>query len=76
MIKDIEESNLITNPQSCVTELTTQYNTNLSSIFDQHAPVSERWVTLRPHSPWYTDELRKAKQDKLNPSKWRLFLLL
>ena len=64
MIKDIEESNLITNPQSCVTELTTQYNTNLSSIFDQHAPVNERWVTLRPHSPWYTDELRKAKQDK------------
>ena len=33
------------------------YDTGLRRIVDQHAPLFVKTVTLRPNSPWYTDEL-------------------
>ncbi len=40
------------------------YNTGLSSLIEQHAPLCKKTVTLRPHAPWYTEKLRQAKQDR------------
>ncbi len=45
-------------------EVCDKFCTVLRSIIDKHAPVNDRTVILRPHSPWYSDALRKAKQVK------------
>ena len=33
------------------------YFSSLRNILDQHAPVQNRLLPIRPHSPWYTDEI-------------------
>lgn len=40
------------------------YNTDLSDLLDKHAPERTHTVTLRPHSPWFDDSLRKLKTEK------------
>ena len=37
------------------------YDTGLRRSVDHHAPLVVKTVTLRPNSPWYTDELRREK---------------
>lgn len=61
---DVKSSSLLTAPLLDVNGLTGQYNDILSSLFDQHAPVKEKWITLRPNAPWFNDELHSAKQEK------------
>ena len=36
----------------------------MSKILDRHAPERTQRIILRPHAPWYSDDLRKAKQEK------------
>jgi len=36
----------------------------LSDLLDGHAPIKEHTTTLRPHAPWFSDELRALKRDK------------
>jgi len=39
---------------------------------DIFAPCRSRYITLRPHAPWFNDSLRVAKQDKRRlERKWR-----
>ena len=38
------------------------YFSSLRSILDQHAPVQKRLLPIRPHSPWYTDEITQTKK--------------
>ncbi|XP_020907455.1 uncharacterized protein LOC110245514 [Exaiptasia diaphana] len=45
-------------------DMTEQYNTTLSSLLDEHAPLIQREITLRPNSPWFNKELRDLKQQK------------
>ena len=40
------------------------YDTGLHRIVDHHAPSRETIVTMRPDSPWYTDELHREKHDR------------
>ena len=47
-----------------VNELTDTYNSVLCNLMDFHAPCRSRYITLRPHAPWFDDSLRAAKQDK------------
>ena len=48
------------------------YNTGLTKLVDLHAPLREKAITLRPHAPWYTDELRGAKRKRRQcERKWR-----
>ncbi len=44
--------------------LTNGYHEILSNILNKHAPVQDKEIILRPHAPWYTDSLRKAKQER------------
>ena len=41
-----------------------QYNNTLSQLLDLHAPLVTRSITLRPHTPWYDEELREHKRVK------------
>ena len=44
--------------------LTNGYNDALRSTLDDHAPIVEKDIILRPHAPWYTESLRKAKRER------------
>ena len=64
--RDIRESslpksdNLDPDPEK-VAEL---YNSELRKVLDKHALELCRAITLRPHAPWYTAELRDLKRQK------------
>ncbi|KAK2568581.1 hypothetical protein P5673_006515, partial [Acropora cervicornis] len=46
--------------------------TSLRSLLDKHAPQRLRFITLRPHAPWFNDELRSAKQaERRFERKWK-----
>ena len=45
-------------------EIVYHYNADLSDLLDKHAPERTHAVTLRPHSPWFNDSLRKLKTEK------------
>ena len=48
------------------------YNTTLQGLLDSHAPKRTRFVTVRPHAPWFDDGLRTAKQEKRRCERpWR-----
>ena len=39
---------------------------------DKHAPVQTRRIVVRPHVPWYMDDIRKAKKERQKAErKWR-----
>ena len=44
-----------------VNELTHTYNSVLCNLMDFDAPCLSRYITLRPHVPWFDDSLRAAK---------------
>ena len=58
----------VRDPNSLVTvDLTTlvsKYNIALEKIHSDLAPMKSRWITHRPHAPWYNDDLRLAKRLK------------
>ena len=48
-------SSIITEPCSDLDSLVHQYNTDLANVLDIHASARPRFVTLRPHAPWFDD---------------------
>ena len=44
--------------------MVTCYHDTLSTIFNLHAPVTEKEVALRPNTPWYNEHIRQAKQKR------------
>ena len=53
-------------------QLFVNYNTAIATIVDKHAPIITRIVTVRPKTPWHTEELSCAKR-KLRRAerRWR-----
>ena len=53
-------------------DLIANYNSSLKDIIDLQAPLLNRAITLRPHAPWYSDELRDAKHKRRQlERRWR-----
>ena len=46
------------------TYVLTNYNSSVTAVLDKHALLKTRTITLRPSSPWFTDDLPKEKQLK------------
>jgi hypothetical protein len=38
-------------------DLVHTYDTTLAGLIDGHAPLITKNITLRPHAPWYSEEL-------------------
>ena len=50
------------------------YNRKLASLLDNHAPVRNKVVTLRPKSPWFTpqDQGTEGKTEKTRKPTYNL----
>ena len=62
--KNIRTSVLFTNPADDLSQSVKQFENVLRELLDRHAPLKSNSMTLRPHAPWYTDELRERKWKK------------
>ena len=71
--EDINNSTLVTAPPlDDVSKLVKLYNETLLDILDKHAPVTVKTVINRAESPWFTEEIKKAKQERRQAErKWR-----
>jgi len=59
--KDIANSLLCTSSVPDLSDLCLQYDSVLSNIVNQHAPLCTKTVSDRPRAPWYNDVIRKNK---------------
>ena len=69
---DIKNSPLLKNPPQNLDELVDTYNTTLSNLFEDHAPLKSRSFVERPLVPWMTDDIKEAKKKrKRAEKKWQ-----
>ena len=53
-------------------QLVERYDSELSSVLDQHAPEKKALITVRPDAEWYNDSIREAKQERRRVERqWR-----
>ena len=70
--QDILLSSLTTDPLDDITDLVDLYNSTLTDILDSHAPVQTKTITVKHQSPWFTEEIHKAKQLRRRAERqWR-----
>jgi hypothetical protein len=50
------------NPSDDVSRIVEQYNNDMRSILDKHAPMKRKVIIVREKSPWYNCEIKVAKQ--------------
>jgi hypothetical protein len=62
--RDIRNSDLLVNPADNATDLANQYNSELRSIMDRHAPVKSKRLYCRPENPWMTPAILEAKRHR------------
>ena len=55
----MEKSELCTREYSDLSELTSSYNSTLTSLLDKHAPMKEKVVVCRQRLPWFNSEIIK-----------------
>jgi len=52
------------NNDTGVDEQIDRYENTLRSLLDKHAPQITRTITLGPHTPWFTVDLRELRREK------------
>ena len=55
--QDILSSELLSTNSSYLTSLCSRHDDVISAIVDKHAPLVTKTITVRPNSPWYTDDM-------------------
>ena len=62
----------ITAPCDDLNSYVSNYNSTLSKLLEEHAPLITRNITHRPNSPWYNDDLHNLKREKRAAErKWK-----
>ena len=61
----MEKSELCTREYSDLNELTSSYNSTLTSLLDKHAPMKEKVVVCRQRLPWFNSEIKCAIRTRL-----------
>jgi hypothetical protein len=70
--QDLQACPLITSPAKDVIALVDQYNTELSTLLDIHAPLIKKEVFIRPNTPWFTENMSDAKRrTRQAERRWR-----
>jgi hypothetical protein len=62
--EDLRNSTFVKCPNQSLEGLFEQYNVDLASNLNKHAPIRKCKVIVRPNAPWYTDELRGEKRKR------------
>ena len=71
--QDILSSELLSTTFS---DLCSKYDDVISAIVDKHAPLVTKTITVRPNSPWYTDDIGVEKSTRRRfERRWRRTLL-
>ena len=70
--EDIINSALMESDALSLDDLIGQYNTTLTSLLNDYAPIRKKVVTLRPANPWLTPEIQKEKVTRRRlERRWR-----
>lgn len=72
--QDILSSELLSMNSSDLISLCSRYDDVISAIVDKHTPLVTKTITVRPNSPWYTDDVEKSARRRLK-RRWRRTLL-
>ena len=68
----MEKSELCTREYSDLNEITSSYNSTLTSLLDKHAPMKEKVVVCRQRLPWFNSEIKCAIRTRRKAErKWR-----
>ena len=74
--QDILSSELLSTNSSDLISLCSRYDDVISAIVDKHAPLVTKTITVRPTSPWYTDDIGVEKSTRRRfERRWRRTLL-
>ena len=71
--EDIVQSTLFTPKCTPIDldDLVHSYSTTLSQTLDKHAPATTKEVIVRPHTPWFSEGMKTAKQERRRAErKW------
>ena len=69
---DLEKSKLCTRDFSNLCELTSSYNSTLSSLLEKHAPPLKKTVISRQRVPWFNSDIKGAISARRRAEKkWR-----
>lgn len=60
----IDQSTNLCAQNGPIDDILSSYTSGIRDIIDLHAPLCHKTIILRPHSPWYTDELHIAKKGR------------
>ncbi|XP_061194315.1 uncharacterized protein LOC133202489 [Saccostrea echinata] len=66
---DLDSSLVLCDKNDSLENLVTSYDHKLRAVLNKHAPEETRTITLRPNTPWYTEDLRTAKREKRRAEK-------
>ena len=70
--EDIIKSVLYASPETSLDALVDQYDNVLQNLLENHAPLKQCTVTIRPDAKWYNDDIREAKKKRRQAErKWR-----
>ena len=58
---DLEGLPILMKLEDNISTLVDQYCQNLSGLVEKHAPLRKRRLRVRPHAPWFTQEIEEAK---------------
>jgi hypothetical protein len=62
--KDIQNSKLYSEPAGNISDAVVQFNTVLKELYDKHAPVQTKTITIRPKELRNNEEIRIAKRER------------
>lgn len=62
--EDLRALPLLVDPEKDISALVDQYCHDLTAAADKHAPEKSRVLCVRPHVPWYTEEIAEAKRKR------------
>ena len=71
-INDIGTSLLCLNPPEDLDALVNCYNSTLSSVLNQQAPIQSRSIPIRSRAHWFNDDIKNGKREKRKADRrWR-----
>ena len=59
-IDDIGTTSLCQNPPESLDALVYCYNSTLSFVLDQHAPIQSRFITIKSRAPRFNHDIKNA----------------